>query len=150
MGAVGAVGCAAVVIWAGALSAVDLRERRLPNVLTLGGAAVILAGALICGRGLSALAGAAVLGGLYLVVYLANPAGLGGGDVKLAVALGALTGSIGTPVWLLAALGAPVLTAVAGTAAVLRRGGAPGSSSGVPHGPSMCVASLVAAALEVF
>jgi leader peptidase (prepilin peptidase)/N-methyltransferase len=128
MGAVGAVGCAAVVIWAGALSAVDLRERRLPNLLTLGGAAVILAGSLICGRGPSALAGAAVLGGLYLVVYLANPAGLGGGDVKLAVALGA----------------------VAGTAAVLRRRGASGSSSVVPHGPSMCVASLVAAALEVF
>ena len=44
----------------------------------------------------------------------------------------------------LAALGAPVLTAVAGTVAlVLRRGRT------VPHGPSMCAASLIAAALAV-
>ena len=137
-----------VVIWAAALSAVDLRQRRLPNALTLTGTAVILLGALLCGRGLPAVLGAAALGGLYLAVHLADPAALGAGDVKLALALGALTGAYGTPVWVLAALGAPMLTAIAGGALLVLRRGHIGLA--VPHGPSMCLASLAAAALAVF
>ena len=150
MGVAGVLAAMAVVIWAGALAAVDLRQRRLPNVLTVSGTVLITLGAALAGRGLPALLGAAALGGLYLAVHLSDPAALGGGDVKLALALGALTGAFGTPVWVLAALGAPVLTAIAGmTALVLARGRA-GGGSVVPHGPSMCVASLAAAALAVF
>lgn len=145
MGIVEGLAAGTVVLWSAVLSLIDVRERRLPNVLTLTGAVVILGGAALCGRGLPALLGAAVLGGLYLVVHLADPAALGGGDVKLALALGGLTGAIGIPVWTLAALGAPVLTAIAGTAALVFRRG-----SAVPHGPSMCLASLAAAALAVF
>ena len=37
---------------------------------------------------------------------------MGAGDVKLALGLGALTGAFGPDVWLLGALGAPVLTAL--------------------------------------
>lgn len=145
MGMVAALSATAVVIWTAVLSAGDLRQRRLPNRLTLGGAAVILIGAALHGRGLPAILGAAALGGLYLVVHLADPAALGGGDVKLALALGGLTGAIGIPVWTLAALGAPLLTAIAGTTALVFR-----RASAVPHGPSMCLASLAAAALAVF
>ena len=145
MGILKGLAVAAVVMWAIALSAIDLRQRRLPNPLTLSGTVVILIGAALYGRGLPALLGAAALGGLYLAVHLAAPAALGGGDVKLALALGGLTGALGAPVWSLAALGAPLLTAVAGTAAlVLRR------ARTVPHGPSMCLASLAAGALAVF
>jgi len=133
-----------VVCWAIALSVVDLRERRLPNVLTLPGAAVILAGATVAGRGLPALLGGLGLGGLYLVVHLAAPAGLGGGDVKLALALGALTGALGVGAWALAALTAPLLTAVAGLI-----GAAAGGGRAVAHGPAMCAASLAAAALAL-
>lgn len=134
----------AVVVWAAALSVIDVRERRLPNALTLPGAVVILAAAMFGGRGLAALIGAAALGGVYLLIHLVAPVGLGAGDVKLAVGLGALTGALGAPVWLLAALGAPILTAIVGTlAAALRRGRA------VPHGPSMCLASLLAVGLAV-
>jgi leader peptidase (prepilin peptidase)/N-methyltransferase len=43
------------------------------------------------------------------------------------------------------ALGAPLLTAVAGVITAARRRGAL-----VPHGPSMCVASLAAVGLAVF
>lgn len=136
--------CAAVVVWAAALSVVDVRQRRLPNVLTVPGAVLLLLVAAGFGRGLPALLGATALGGLYLMVHLIDPAGLGGGDVKLAIALGALTGALGIAVWLIAAFGAPMLTAAAGTVAALRcRGRA------IPHGPSMCVASLLAAALAV-
>lgn len=141
--------CLALLIWAVALSVIDLREHRLPNALTLTGAAVILAACAGCGRGPTGLLGAVALGGLYLVVHLVAPAGLGGGDVKLAVGLGALTGALGAPVWLLAALGAPVLTALVGTAAALRRRGRLVGTA-VPHGPSMCLASLAAAAPAVF
>lgn len=148
MGVLPAVAGTAVLLWATQLSLIDVRQRRLPNALTLAGAAVILAAAAVCGRGPAALLGAAALGGLYLAVHLIDPAGLGGGDVKLAVALGALTGALGAPVWLLAALGAPLLTAVAGTAAALRHRGE-ARRIAIPHGPSMCAASLLAAALVV-
>jgi leader peptidase (prepilin peptidase)/N-methyltransferase len=69
---------------------------------------------------------------------------MGAGDVKLALGLGALTGSFGADVWFLAALGAPLLTAAAAVVAVLRRTG-----PAVPHGPSMCLASVVAMSLAV-
>lgn len=130
------------VVWLTLLSDYDLRQRRLPNWLTLPGAVAVPAIAAWAGRGTAALAGAAVLAGVYLLVHLVSPAGLGAGDVKLAVGLGALTGSFGADVWLLAAVGAPLLTGVWGLVAAATRGGRT-----VPHGPSMCLASAVAAAL---
>lgn len=148
MGVAGTLAGVAVAIWAAVLSAFDLRQRRLPNLLTLTGTVVILLGAVFCARGLPAVLGAAALGGLYLAIHLADPAALGGGDVKLALALGALTGAFGAPVWVLAALGAPVLTAITGTVVLVLRRGRTGLA--VPHGPSMCFASLAAAALAVF
>ncbi len=135
-----------VLGWAAALVVMDLRHRRLPNLLTLPGAVAILAGAGAAGLECNpALLGGLALSGLYLLVHLADPGGLGAGDVKLALALGALTGAFGFPVWVIGAVGAPVLTATAGGLAVLRR-----RSTLVPHGPSMCIASLAATGLAVF
>lgn len=142
MGVVGIAAGAAVLAWAVALSVIDLRQRRLPNVLTLSGAAVITAGAAVAGRGAPALLGGLVLAALYLIVHLVAPSGMGAGDVKLALALGALTGALGIDAWTLAALSAPLLTALAGVAAVLR-----GRGAAVPHGPAMCIASLTAVVL---
>ncbi|HUH68153.1 MAG TPA: A24 family peptidase [Mycobacterium sp.] len=134
-----------VVAWLAVLSCYDIGQRRLPNLLTLPGAGVILLGAVIAGRGSPALAGAAALSGVYLLVHLAAPAAMGAGDVKLAIGLGALTGCFGVEVWFLAALGAPLLTAVVGVVAALGR-----SRLTVPHGPSMCLASIAAVALAAF
>ena len=131
--------CVGVLAWLAALSAYDVRERRLPNHLTLPGAAVILALAALVGRGVPALAGAAALTVLYLVVHLSAPAAMGAGDV-----VGALTGGFGFDVWVLAALAAPLLTGVWAVVAVIRRTG-----SAVPHGPSMCLASAAAVALAI-
>ncbi|MFE3291308.1 prepilin peptidase [Rhodococcus sp. NPDC059234] len=129
-----------LVWWCVVLSAVDLGVRRLPNTLTLPGAAVIVVAATLSGRGVAALAGAAMLAGLYLLVHLLAPAAMGAGDVKLAVGLGAATGTVGGSTWLLAAVGAVAITAAVGVAALaVGRGG-----SGLPHGPSMCVATLLA------
>ena len=43
---------------------------------------------------------AAALMLLYLGVHLVAPAGMGAGDVKLAIGLGALTGAFGADVWI--------------------------------------------------
>lgn len=133
-----------VLVWLAALSIYDIRDRRLPNWLTLPGAAVIVAAAALHGRGASAALGAVVLFTLYTVVHLTSPAAMGAGDVKLAIGIGALTGAFGGDVWVLATLGAPLLTALLAIVAVLRRTGPT-----VPHGPSMCLAAVSATALAV-
>jgi leader peptidase (prepilin peptidase) / N-methyltransferase len=133
-----------VLAWLTGLSIYDFRERRLPNWLTLPGAAVILAMAALHGRGAPAALGAVALFAVYAVAHLVSPAAMGAGDVKLAIGIGALTGTFGRDVWLLAALGAPLLTAGWAIVAVLRR-----SERTVPHGPSMCLAAASATALAV-
>jgi prepilin peptidase CpaA len=80
----------------------DLRTRRIPQALTLGGAAAGLAFHLLSGgwtAGGTSLAG----WGLGLAVFLVPFAlgGLGAGDVKLMAALGAWLGP-GTVLWLAA------------------------------------------------
>ncbi|TJZ45343.1 prepilin peptidase [Streptomyces piniterrae] len=84
------------------LAAVDWRVRRLPDELTLPLAAV-LAGALGLvgwltgepGAWRRALLGGLVLGAFYLLLFVVNPAGIGLGDVKLAVGLGVALGWYG-------------------------------------------------------
>lgn len=133
-----------VLAWLAALSCYDIAERRLPNALTLTGAAVILTVAALGGRGSLALAGAVALAAMYLLIHLVAPGGMGAGDVKLAVGLGALTGCFGAQAWFLAALGAPLLTVLLGLACKLWRAGPT-----VPHGPSMCLASAAGIGLAV-
>ena len=86
------------------------------------------------------LVGGGVLFGCYLAVHLLMPRAFGAGDVKLAFALGGLAGLFGTHAWVCAALLAPLFTGVVGLAyRALRR-----AESSVPHGPSMCLATLLA------
>jgi leader peptidase (prepilin peptidase)/N-methyltransferase len=133
-----------VLVWLVMLCVYDIRERRLPNALTLPGAAVILGVAAVAGRGMPALLGGVALVAVYLLVHLVAPAAMGAGDVKLAIGVGALTGAFGIDVWILAALAAPLLTAAWAIVAVARRAGVT-----VPHGPSMCLAAVAACALAV-
>lgn len=137
----GVAGTVVAAGWLLALSGYDIAERRLPNWLTLPGAALVLLVAAVCGRGVAALAGGVALASLYLIVHLVVPRAMGGGDVKLAIGVGALSGAFGVDVWLLAALAAPLLTAVIALGAALR------GIRTVPHGPSMCAASAAAVAL---
>jgi leader peptidase (prepilin peptidase)/N-methyltransferase len=125
-----------------ALSIYDVRQRRLPNALTLPGAVVVLGVAALAGHGSAALFGATALTALYLVVHLIAPTAMGAGDVKLAIGVGGLTGTFGVDVWVLAAVAAPLLTALWGILA-------PRPRSPVPHGPSMCVAAAAAVAMVV-
>ena len=113
------------------LAAVDLRVKRLPDVLTLplaGGALVLLGVAALlpehAGDWLTSLYGALALGGAFFVLFLINPGGMGFGDVKLALGLGAALGWYGWPTLMLGTFAAFLLGAVYGGALVaVRRAG---------------------------
>lgn len=84
---------AAAAPWLVALAWYDWKYRRLPNPLTLGGAAAILAWQFGWGGVpflLNALLGGAIAGGLLLIPFLIRAAGAG--DVKYLFAAGLLTG----------------------------------------------------------
>lgn len=136
-----------VLAWAGVvLSAADLVARRLPDALTLPAYPVagLLAGVAAVGVGdaqplVRAVAGALLWAGGYAAVRLAAPSALGGGDVKLAGSLGALTAAASWSGLLVAVLAATALTAaVAGPARLL-------GHRTVPHGPAMLVAAWLVA-----
>ncbi|MEU6583757.1 A24 family peptidase [Nocardia sp. NPDC046763] len=76
-----------LTLWCVALSVCDLRSRRLPNVLTLPGAALVLAYGFATGKPTLAVSGALLLAVPYLIVHLCCPRALGAGDVKLAFGL---------------------------------------------------------------
>ena len=102
----------------------DLRTRRIPNLLTLGGsfAGVLTSGVLhgLPGAGLS-LAGWAVGLGLFLPLFMLR--GLGAGDVKLLACAGAWLGPVGV-LWaalFTAIAGGVMALVVAGWAGYLRR-----------------------------
>ncbi|MEV5939114.1 prepilin peptidase [Streptomyces sp. NPDC051994] len=110
------------------LALVDRRVHRLPDVLTLplAGAAAALLGlaALLpehAGSWTTALLGGLALGGGYFVLFLINPAGMGFGDVKLAVGLGIALGWYGWAVLMAGALLGLVLGAVYGIGLVVFR-----------------------------
>ena len=100
----------------------------------------------MAGAGGRAIAGAALLGGVYLLVHLVSPRAMGAGDVKLALGLGGVCGLAGAGVWLSAAGLAPVLTATVGVLGIVVRalGGSATHSGTIAHGPSMCLATMAA------
>ncbi|MVU77856.1 prepilin peptidase [Nocardia sp. ET3-3] len=152
--------------WCLALSTCDLRARRLPNALTVPGALAALGYGFAVGKPTLALLGAVLLALPYLTVHLCAPHGLGAGDVKLALGLGAVTAVAGPRTWAWAALAAPMLTAAAAVGTYLARRSQPDdlgryryslrrsprirdtraeSRIGtLAHGPAMCAASVVA------
>lgn len=130
------------------LATVDRRVHRLPDRLTLpaaGAAAVLLGTAALLpehgGSWIAALLGAATLGGFYLLLFLINPTGMGFGDVKLALSLGAALGWYGWAVLFLGGFAGFVLGAAYGFGLVaLRRAG---RRTGIPFGPFMIAGALV-------
>jgi leader peptidase (prepilin peptidase)/N-methyltransferase len=137
------------------LALVDYRVHRLPDVLTLPLAAVTLALLGIAtalpadaGSWLTALLGGLALGAAYLVLYLINPAGMGFGDVKLALALGAALGWYGWPVLVTGAFAGVLYGAMYGLGMVaLRRAG---RKTAIPLGPFMLGGAFTGLLLGAF
>jgi leader peptidase (prepilin peptidase)/N-methyltransferase len=132
-----------VLAWAGVLlGTADVAVRRLPDALTLPAYPVVAVLLVVAAAGVGhadllvrALGGALLWAGGYAAVRLIAPAALGGGDVKLAGSLGALTAASSWPGLLLAVLAANALTAVvAGPARMC-------GYADVPHGPAMLAAA---------
>ncbi|MFI6001736.1 prepilin peptidase [Streptomyces sp. NPDC051366] len=137
------------------LALVDLAVQRLPDVLTLPLAGAVAAGlggaALVPGAGGSwtgALLGGGALGGAYLLLFLINPAGMGFGDVKLALALGVILGWYGWGVWAAGAFLGFLYGALYGLALVLRAPG--GRRTAFPFGPFMAAGALTGVLLGGF
>ena len=102
-------------------AAIDLRWHRLPDRLTLPGAAAVGAATVVAAAierdtaiVVRAVAGAAVVSGLLLVIHLVSPRGMGFGDVKLGLALGLALGATAIASAFVALLVAMVTGAVAG------------------------------------
>ncbi|MFD7954177.1 prepilin peptidase [Streptomyces ardesiacus] len=130
------------------LAAVDLKVRRLPDPLTLplAGAALVLLGlaALVpehAGEWSTALLGALVLGAGYLVLFLVNPAGMGFGDVKLALAAGAALGWYGWPTLMLGTFAGFLLGALYGGALLVARRA--DRKTAIPFGPFLVAGAFL-------
>jgi len=122
----------ALVVWAGwlgvALGAVDVIHHRLPDALTLPAIPITM---LVVGftewlrpesgSTVTALVVAAVLSGLFLLLAVVAPRGMGHGDVKLVPSLALMTGYVSVAVAVLGVLVAFVLGAVLAVAGLASR-----------------------------
>ena len=133
--AIAAFFCAVLV----AVSAIDLEHRIIPNRIVLPATVVVLvansARDLSPEWALAALAGSGVL----FAAAVAYPAGMGMGDVKLALLMGAALGrtvSVALMVGMLAALVPSVV--------LLVRHGSKARKMGVPFGPFLAIGSVAA------
>jgi leader peptidase (prepilin peptidase) / N-methyltransferase len=130
-----------------ALGFIDLAVHRLPDRLTLPayGGALVLFGAAALVTGSLGRFGLAVLFGwgmalAYLLLVIAHPAGMGLGDVKLALPLGLALGWFGgAAVVLGAAAGFLIAGVVAVVLLALRR---VGRRDSIAHGPAMLLGAF--------
>ncbi|MFG2980436.1 prepilin peptidase [Streptomyces sp. NPDC048258] len=137
------------------LALVDRAVHRLPDVLTLPLAAAFAAGlgpaALLPRAGgdwRHALLGGGLLAAGYLVLFLINPAGMGFGDVKLALSLGVALGWYGWGVWAAGAFLGLLYGALYGLSLVLR--GPAARKRSFAFGPFMAAGALTGVLLGGF
>ncbi|WP_319949564.1 A24 family peptidase [Streptomyces halobius] len=129
------------------LGLVDAVVHRLPDMLTLpiAGVTVALLGAAALlpghqGNWIASVEGSLALAALYFAMFLINPSGMGFGDVKLALTVGALLGWYGWPILFLGTLvtfacGALFATGLLVTRRATRR-------SAMAFGPFMLLGAL--------
>ncbi len=122
-----------------AVSATDLEHRVIPNRIVLpAAAAVLVAQTAVKPSPEWAIAAVGASGALFLAA-LAYPGGMGMGDVKLALLLGAMLGRT-VPIALLLGMAAALVPAVV----LLARHGAKARKMGVPLGPFLALGSVIA------
>lgn len=122
-----------------ALSATDLEHRVIPNRIVLPAAAAVLAAQTAVKPSPEwALAAVGASGALFLAA-LAYPGGMGMGDVKLALLLGAMLGRT-VPIALLLGMAAALVPALV----LLVRHGSRARKMAIPLGPFLALGSVVA------
>ena len=121
------------------LSAIDLEHRIVPNRIVLPAALVVLLAHTALDPSPEWLLGALGASGFLLLAALAYPAGMGMGDVKLALLLGAMLGrlvGVGLMLGMVAALVPSVV--------LLARHGSAARKMGIPFAPFLALGALIA------
>lgn len=118
----------------------DLEQRIIPNKVLIAGAVLCLAIALPTDPGgvPERLIAAAAAGGIFFLVALAYPAGMGLGDVKLAATMGLFLGRAVGPAILVA-----LLTGSLVGVALLARYGGSARKMAIPFGPFLALGGVV-------
>jgi leader peptidase (prepilin peptidase) / N-methyltransferase len=132
---VAALFCAVLV----AVTATDLTHRIIPNRIVVPAAAVILVAQTALEPSPQWALGALGASGFLFLAVLAYPAGMGMGDVKLALVMGA---ALGTTVPVALMLG--MLSALVPSVILLARYGSAARKMGIPFGPFLALGSVVA------
>ncbi len=147
---------AEAVIYAGffwalvVLTVIDLEYKLLPNKIVfptfIAGWIALVIAALARGdasRLIEAAIGAAIFGGFFFLVAFVYPAGMGGGDVKLAFVLGTFLGYAGGPgIVLVAMFLSFMIGAVVGLVVMKVTGG--DRKKQVPFGPFLALGTVLA------
>ena len=133
--AVAALFCAVLV----AVSAIDLEHRIIPNRIVLPAALVVLVANTLLTFSPQWAIGALGASGFLLAAALAYPAGMGMGDVKLALLMGAALGKT-VGVALLLGMVAAMIPGII----LFARHGTAARKMGVPFGPFLALGSVVA------
>ena len=122
-----------------AVSAIDLEHRIIPNRIVLPATVVVLAANTM--HDLTPEWAIAALGasGFLFAAAVAYPAGMGMGDVKLALLMGAALGKTVS-----VALLAGMLTAMIPSLVLFARHGAKARKMGIPFGPFLAIGSVIA------
>jgi leader peptidase (prepilin peptidase)/N-methyltransferase len=122
-----------------AVSATDLEHRIIPNKIVLPAAAIVLAANTVLHPSPQWTIGALGASGFLFAAALAYPAGMGMGDVKLALLMGAALGKT-VPVALMIGMFSALVPGVY----LLARHGSAARKMGVPFGPFLALGSVVA------
>ncbi len=129
------IACAALVV----VTATDLERRIVPNRVVLPAAAAVLVLDTVWHPSPVWAIGAVGAAGFLFLAALAYPGGMGMGDVKLALLIGALLGAT-TPVGIMLGL----LLALVPSVVLLVRHGAGARKLGIPFAPFLAAGAVVA------
>jgi len=133
--AVSAFFCAALV----AVSATDVERFVIPNRVVLPAVAVVLAAQTLLHPSVEWAAAGVGAALFFFLAALAYPAGMGMGDVKLALLLGAMTGRN-----VLVALMVGMIAALVPSAVLFARHGSAARKMRIPFGPFLALGGVVA------
>src|SRR5207244_1508465 len=133
--AIAAFFCAVLV----AVSAIDLEHRIIPNRIVLPATVVVVVANTARDLSPEWALGALAASGFLFAAALAYPAGMGMGDVKLALLMGAALGKTVS-----VALMAGMLAAMIPGLFLIARHGAKARKMGIPFGPFLALGSVVA------
>jgi leader peptidase (prepilin peptidase)/N-methyltransferase len=119
---------------------IDLEHKLLPDALTIPGIIIGLGFQIAQGNYWQSPLGAAIGGGLFLMIYFFWKGGMGGGDIKLALMVGAFLGYPLVLVWFFISFILGAIGGIIGMLVFKLKG-----KSAIPFGPYMTVAALIIA-----